>query len=301
MLIHPLPAAAPRSLPSRTPLPHTRSGSFAVVKKATCRKDNTEWAVKCIDKGKLDKEDEEALRVEVEILEKVDHPNIVKMRQVFDTPKVFYMVMELMTGGELFDRIVQVSHAPDPCQRRGQRVGVDICACTYARSKSRPRPISSEYARGYSPSLTPPVPSPLPPPGASLLFLPPLFLVPQKSKYGEAEASALVKKIAHALEYCHERGIVHRDLKPENLLYADETDESEIKIADFGLAKLLNQSQVMATACGTPGYVAPEILEGKPYTDKVDCWSLGVITYIILCGFPPFYDENNAALFAQVS
>jgi calcium/calmodulin-dependent protein kinase I len=109
-----------------------------------------------------------------------------------------------------------------------------------------------------------------------------------------------VKKLADALRYCHELGIVHRDLKPENLLYADETEDAEIKIADFGLAKLLNQSHVMATACGTPGYVAPEILEGKAYTEKVDCWSLGVILYIILCGFPPFYDENNAALFAQV-
>ncbi len=110
----------------------------------------------------------------------------------------------------------------------------------------------------------------------------------------------MIKKLAGALSYCHERGIVHRDLKPENLLYADQTEEAEIKVADFGLAKLLDQSQVMATACGTPGYVAPEILEGKAYTDKVDMWSLGVILYIILCGFPPFYDENNAALFAQV-
>eukprot|EP01084_Bolivina_argentea_P205855 351589_1 len=89
-------------------------------------------------------------------------------------------------------------------------------------------------------------------------------------------------------------GIVHRDLKPENLLYSAETDDAEIKIADFGLAKLLRESDMMATACGTPGYVAPEILSGGPYTDKVDLWSLGVITYILLCGFPPFYDENNA-------
>ncbi len=84
-------------------------GSFAVVRKGTNRKDNSNWAIKCIDKLKLDKDDEAALEVEVAILEKVQHPNIVRLRQVFDTPKVFYMVMELMTGGELFDRIVQVS------------------------------------------------------------------------------------------------------------------------------------------------------------------------------------------------
>jgi hypothetical protein len=95
--------------PTPLPPPRDRSGSFAVVKKCTHRKDNSVWAVKCIDKSKLDKEDEDALKTEVEILERVRHPNIVKMRQVFDTPKVFYMVMEIMTGGELFDRIVQVS------------------------------------------------------------------------------------------------------------------------------------------------------------------------------------------------
>jgi serine/threonine protein kinase len=109
-------ALPPEGNASRRPQPHPtlppprdRSGSFAVVKKCTHRKDNSVWAVKCIDKSKLDKEDEDALKTEVEILERVRHPNIVKMRQVFDTPKVFYMVMEIMTGGELFDRIVQVS------------------------------------------------------------------------------------------------------------------------------------------------------------------------------------------------
>jgi calcium/calmodulin-dependent protein kinase I len=75
-------------------------------------------------------------------------------------------------------------------------------------------------------------------------------------------------------------------LQPENLLYSDKSDTAEIKIADFGLAKLLRESDFMATACGTPGYVAPEILESRPYTDKVDSWSLGVILYILLCGFP---------------
>lgn len=203
-------------------------GSFATVKHAICRADESQWAVKIIDKTKLDKEDEDALKVEVDILQTVQHPNIVVLRQVYDTPKVFYMVMELMTGGELFDRIVE------------------------------------------------------------------------KEKYTEAEASAVVFKLAGAIKYCHDMGIVHRDLKPENLLYASKSPDSDIKIADFGLAKLLKESDMMATACGTPGYVAPEILQGGPYTDKVDIWSLGVITYILLCGFPPFYDENNAVLFSQI-
>ena len=122
----------------------------------------------------------------------------------------------------------------------------------------------------------------------------------EKTKYVESEAQAVVLKVCHALQYCHSIGVVHRDLKPENLLYATEADDSEIKIADFGLGKLLKEEDMLATACGTPGYVAPEILRSERYTDKVDMWSLGVITYILLCGFPPFYDENTAELFKLI-
>lgn len=204
------------------------SGSFATVKSAVSKADNTRWAVKCIDKASLSAEDEEALRVEVEVLQVVEHPNIVKLKEVFDCQKTFYMVMEEMSGGELFDRIVE------------------------------------------------------------------------KEKYSEKEASCVVQKLAGALLYCHAKGIAHRDLKPENLLYQSTEPDAEIKIADFGLAKLVKGDSLMQTACGTPGYVAPEILEGRPYGAEVDLWSLGVIAYILLCGFPPFYDENNAALFASI-
>ena len=70
-------------------------------------------------------------------------------------------------------------------------------------------------------------------------------------------------------------------------------------ISDFGLSKM-EDSGIMATACGTPGYVAPEVLAQKPYGKSVDVWSIGVISYILLCGYPPFYDENDANLFAQI-
>ncbi|RLN05693.1 hypothetical protein BBJ28_00005440 [Nothophytophthora sp. Chile5] len=204
------------------------TGSFATVKSAVSKADNSRWAVKCIDKASLTAEDEEALRVEVEVLQVVHHDNIVQLKEVFDCHKTFYMVMEEMSGGELFDRIVE------------------------------------------------------------------------KEKYSEKEASCVVKKLADALLYCHDQGIVHRDLKPENLLYQSTDESAEIKIADFGLAKLIKGDSLMQTACGTPGYVAPEILEGRPYGAEVDLWSLGVIAYILLCGFPPFYDENNAALFQSI-
>lgn len=92
----------------------------------------------------------------------------------------------------------------------------------------------------------------------------------------------------------------YRDLKPENILYQSPADDAPLKIADFGLATLIRPNQLMTVACGTPGYVAPEILRGIAYGREVDIWSIGVILYILLCGFPPFYDDNNKKLFAQI-
>jgi calcium/calmodulin-dependent protein kinase I len=106
--------------------------------------------------------------------------------------------------------------------------------------------------------------------------------------------------------YLHSVGIVHRDLKPENLLYSTNDPASPkydvIKVADFGLAKIIAGAadHSMSTTCGTPGYVAPEILEQKGYGKEVDLWSIGVILYILLCGFPPFYDDNNSLLFMAI-
>lgn len=94
--------------------------------------------------------------------------------------------------------------------------------------------------------------------------------------------------------------LITRDLKPENILYQGPEDDSPLKLADFGLAALLKPNQLMTVACGTPGYVAPEILRGVAYGKEVDIWSIGVILYILLCGFPPFYDDNNKKLFAQI-
>lgn len=92
-------------------------------------------------------------------------------------------------------------------------------------------------------------------------------------------------------------GIVHRDLKPENLLYSTTDPDSPIKITDFGLAKKREKNQLLHTACGTPAYVAPEVLRKENYGKEVDLWSLGVVLYIILCGFPPFFSDNSAELF----
>ena len=102
----------------------------------------------------------------------------------------------------------------------------------------------------------------------------------------------------------HLAGIAHRDLKPENILLKDKSNAAAIKVTDFGLSKIYADDAagevVMKTACGTPGYVAPEVLGHEAYSQQVDLWSIGVIVYILLCGFPPFYADNDAQLFEKI-
>lgn len=124
-----------------------------------------------------------------------------------------------------------------------------------------------------------------------------------KGSYSEHEAAASTKAMAEAIGYLHSIGVVHRDLKPENLIYDKPGPEGELKITDFGLAKYRSANQRMQTACGTPGYVAPEVLMSSSsvkYGPEVDLWSLGVIVYILLCGFPPFYHDNTSELYKQI-
>jgi len=121
--------------------------------------------------------------------------------------------------------------------------------------------------------------------------------VVKKKRYTEAEAANVIRQVARACEYMHQRGVIHRDLKPENLVYLDEQN-TQICVTDFGLAKFVNyEGGLMKTACGTPGYVAPEILKQQKYDSQVDLWSIGVILYILLCGFPPFVEKNLKALY----
>lgn len=186
------------------------SGTFSTVRLCTHKRTKQKRAVKVIDKRNLEV-NTDSLKTEVHILKSVKNPNIVELDAVYESDTKVYLVMELLTGGELFDRIV------------------------------------NKYPNGYS----------------------------------ERVASNLVKKIVESIAYLHKLGIVHRDLKPENLLYATEDDDSEIKITDFGLAKIASGEVMLKTACGTPNYVAPEVLLNQGYDASVDMWSIGVILYIL--------------------
>ncbi|KAI9521055.1 Calcium/calmodulin-dependent protein kinase type 1 [Dissostichus eleginoides] len=203
------------------------TGAFSEVVLAEEKRTQKLVAIKCIPKKALEGK-ENSIENEIAVLHKIKHANIVSLEEIFESKSHLYLVMQLVSGGELFDRIIE------------------------------------------------------------------------KGFYTEKDASKLIQQILDAVKYLHDMGIVHRDLKPENLLYDSMDDDSKIMISDFGLSKIECSGSVMSTACGTPGYVAPEVLAQKPYSKAVDCWSIGVIAYILLCGYPPFYDENDAKLFEQI-
>ncbi|XP_071024936.1 serine/threonine-protein kinase DCLK2 isoform X2 [Oncorhynchus clarkii lewisi] len=125
--------------------------------------------------------------------------------------------------------------------------------------------------------------------------------ITSSTKYTERDASVMVFNLAGALKYLHSMNIVHRDIKPENLLVCEYLDGTKsLKLGDFGLATVVEGP--LHTVCGTPTYVAPEIIAEAGYGLKVDIWATGVITYILLCGFPPFRSEDNLQedLFDQI-
>uniref|UniRef100_A0A8C6QII0 Calcium/calmodulin-dependent protein kinase I gamma n=1 Tax=Nannospalax galili TaxID=1026970 RepID=A0A8C6QII0_NANGA len=182
------------------------SGAFSEVFLVKQRATGKLFALKCMKKSPAFRDS--SLENEIAVLKRIKHENIVTLEDIYESTTHYYLVMQLVSGGELFDRILE---------------------------------------RGV---------------------------------YTEKDASVVIQQVLSAVKYLHENGIVHRDLKPENLLYLTPEENSKIMITDFGLSKM-EQNGVMSTACGTPGYVAPEVLAQKPYSKAVDCWSIGVITYIL--------------------
>mmetsp|Transcript_30952 Transcript_30952/g.45762 ORF Transcript_30952/g.45762 Transcript_30952/m.45762 type:complete len:345 (-) Transcript_30952:103-1137(-) len=206
------------------------TGAYSTVREGYHTRSNNDmtYAVKCVNRKKLSEEDEAALLDEVAILQEMKHVHIIRLYDFFVESSTYYLVMERMSGGELFDRIV---------------------------------------AKAY---------------------------------YNEKEARDVCKILLEAVRFCHDNQVAHRDLKPENLLLFSEDDDSTVKIADFGFAKKVRAPQSLTTQCGTPGYVAPEILEGIAYDTMADMWSVGVILYILLGGYPPFIENNQRDLFRKI-
>mmetsp|Transcript_27557 Transcript_27557/g.62711 ORF Transcript_27557/g.62711 Transcript_27557/m.62711 type:complete len:471 (-) Transcript_27557:27-1439(-) len=209
-------------------------GSYGQVTKGTDKRTKQIRAIKAIDKSKIP--DMRRFDNEVDIQMSLDHPNIVKLYEVFKDARRCYLVMELCTGGELFDRIVEEAD-----KHEGQA-------------------------------------------------------------FGEAQAAKIMQQILGAVHYMHEKSYVHRDVKPENFLMQNKGRDSPIKVIDFGLAKTFVPGQsTLKTKAGTPYYVAPQVLSNSGgYNEKCDIWSCGVLCYIILCGYPPFYGEKDSDILKMV-
>ena len=184
-------------------------------------------AIKTIDRSALADDDASDVEREINIMREINHENVVRLYEVIAEPSHLHLVLELCTGGELFDRIIE------------------------------------------------------------------------REKYTERDARDAMENICSALAYLHAHNITHRDIKPENLLLAAAADDAPIKLADFGFAR--QGFDQMKTACGTPGYVAPEVIKNKGYAGgSCDMWSAGVILYILLCGYPPFGDDDLPSLLRQI-
>jgi calcium/calmodulin-dependent protein kinase (CaM kinase) II/calcium/calmodulin-dependent protein kinase I len=205
-----------------------RSGSFATIWKARHKASGQLFAVKVVMREDLKSKDDAQFLQEVFILKSLKHNNIVALNDFYEEKDYFYLVMELLDGGDVFDRIVEKNH------------------------------------------------------------------------YTELDARDLASELLGAIAYMHERGIAHRDLKPQNLLLVSKEDDADIKVADFGFAKRVAIPNSLMTRCGTPTYVAPEILKNHPHDEMVDMWSVGVMTYVLLVGYPPFMEENQRQLFRKV-
>jgi serine/threonine protein kinase len=217
-------------------------GTFGKVKYAVNTETGERVAIKVLDKEKIQKQNMGAqIKKEISIMKLVRHDYVVDLKEVLASRTKIFIVLELITGGELFDKIVS------------------------------------------------------------------------EGRFDENNARFYFRQLVDGVEYCHSRGVCHRDLKPENLLLDEKMN---LKISDFGLSALYDAppvegasadasgggaSQLLHTTCGTPNYVAPEVLADKGYDGRAaDVWSIGVILYVLLAGFLPFDEPTMSALFRKI-
>jgi hypothetical protein len=197
-------------------------GKFGTVRCGIHKKTGKKVAVKIMKKLIMKPLDIELVKQEIEILKMCQHPNLLRLLDVFENIEHIYIVTELLEGGDLFS-----------------------------------------------------------------------YLEKRRFKLSEARASKIINSLAQGLSYLHNYGIVHRDIKPENILMVDKSENSEVKIVDFGLSKMIGPTQLCNEPFGTLAYVSPEVLLQKPYGKSVDVWGLGVLTFLMLVGCLPFDDEDD--------
>lgn len=205
-----------------------QSGGFATVCRGTHRERNFPVAIKCVFRKDLSAEDEAKIYEEVCIMASLQHDLIIDLVDFFEEKECFFLVMELMEGGDLFDRI-------------GQR-----------------------------------------------------------KSYSEKDARILCNKLLRSIHFCHESQVAHCDIKPKNLLLKSQEDDHSMKLADFGFASRVTGPRSLSKQCGTPYFVAPEILQKKRYDEMADMWSIGVLVFLLLGGELPFTARSFRDLFKKI-
>ncbi len=197
-------------------------GKFGLVKCGINKETKMPVAIKIMAKKNMDKSDLELAKVEIDILKIGQHPNIIKLYDIYENENYIYIIMEYCSGGDLLSYF--------------------------------------EYHEYELP---------------------------------ESKVCEIIHKLSMAIYYLHSYGIVHRDLKPENILMTDISDTADIRLLDFGLSKIIGNEEKCTEPYGTLSFVAPEVLQGKPYDKSVDLWSIGIITFLLLCGYLPFDDKHS--------
>lgn len=204
------------------------SGAFGTVRLAKNKENNEEVAVKVISKSsKLKQDDIDAIHTEISILKLLDHPNTIKLIDVYEESNEFLIVNELVDQ-RMLEHILSLSN------------------------------------------------------------------------YSDKDARQIIKQVLLGLEYIHSKDIVHRDIKLENLLMTIKNDTIIVKISDFGFAKKFEELNLDDEVCGTPLYVAPEVLKMEGYGPAIDMWSTGVLFYILFVGYAPFFHEDQFVLFRKI-
>ena len=197
-------------------------GKFGLVKCGLNKETKKPVAIKIMAKKNMDKSDLELAKVEIDILKIGQHPNIIKLYDIYENESYIYIIMEYCSGGDLLSYF--------------------------------------EYNEYELP---------------------------------ETKVCEIIHKLSMAIYYLHSYGIVHRDLKPENILMTDLSPQADIRLLDFGLSKIIGNEEKCTEPYGTLSFVAPEVLQGKPYDKSVDLWSIGIITFLLLCGYLPFDDKHS--------
>ncbi|KAL4464835.1 hypothetical protein ABPG74_011396 [Tetrahymena malaccensis] len=202
-------------------------GGFGTVCVGIQKITNVKRAIKMVSKVTLSEKDKKILLQELALLKSIDHPNILKILEHYEDDQHHFFVTELLSGGELFTKIMELNG------------------------------------------------------------------------FNETQASGYMRQILSAVSYCHQQNIVHRDLKPENILFTSKKSD-QIKVIDFGCSTRFDKTKKIKDIAGTVLYLAPEVIKKNLYDEKCDIWSLGVVLYIMLCGYPPFDGKNDEEVFNAI-